>query len=74
MGVGDHQFDATQAASRERAEELEPEGLCLGGADGHAKHLTPAITVHAHGDGHRDGYDATSLAHPIHRADTFSAA
>ena len=32
MGVGDDQLDATQATARERAEEVEPEGLGLGGA------------------------------------------
>ena len=62
MGVGDHQLHAAQAAPGERAEKLEPKGLRLGGADGHAEHFAPAVAVHAHSDGHRDGHGATSLA------------
>jgi hypothetical protein len=33
IGVGDNQLDAAQAAPRQLAQEVEPEGLGLRGAD-----------------------------------------
>ena len=63
MGIGDHQLDAAQAAPSELAQELGPEGLGLGGADGHAEDLAPAIAVDADGDDDGDRDDAAVAAH-----------
>ena len=62
VGVGDHQLDAAQAAPRELAQELGPEGLGLRGADIHAQHLAPAVGVDADRDDHRHRDDAAVLA------------
>ena len=53
VGVGDHQLDAAQAAPRELAQELGPEGLGLRRADIHAEHFAPPVAVDADGDDHR---------------------
>lgn len=45
MGVGDDQFDATQAQAGELAQERRPERLGLGKANVHAEHFAPARTV-----------------------------
>ena len=58
VGVGDDQLDAAQAAPRELAQEVGPEGLGLRGADLHAEHLAPAVAVDADRDDHRDRDDA----------------
>ena len=50
MGIRDHQLDATQATPGQRAQELGPEGLGLGGADCHAQHLAPAVAADGNGD------------------------
>jgi hypothetical protein len=50
--VGDHQLDATQAASRKLAQERGPEGLGPGWANVHVENLAPAIAVDAHRDNH----------------------
>ena len=63
MGIRDHQLDAAQAAALELAQELDPEGLGLRGADRHAEHLAPAVGVDADRDDHRDRDDAPGLAH-----------
>jgi hypothetical protein len=56
MGIGDHQLDAAQAASGERAKELDPERFGLTVADRHAQHFAPAVAVDADGnnDSNRD--------------------
>jgi hypothetical protein len=46
VGVADRQLDADQAAPDERAQELAPEALGLGGADVEADDLPPAGLVH----------------------------
>jgi hypothetical protein len=63
MGVGDDELHAPQAAAGEAPQEGGPEGLRFRGADGHAQHLAPAVTVDAHrdDDGHR--HDPPGLAH-----------
>lgn len=58
MGVGDDEPDAAQASAHQAAEEVEPEGLGLRGADGHAQHFAPPVAVDADGDGHGDRDDA----------------
>ena len=45
--IRDHQLDTTQAASRQAAQEVVPEGLGLAGIDRHAEHFTAAVAVHA---------------------------
>jgi hypothetical protein len=55
VGVGDDKLDAAQAAAGESAQERRPEGLGLGRADVHAKHLASSIGVDADGDDDRDG-------------------
>jgi site-specific DNA recombinase len=62
MRVGDDQLDATQAAPRQRAQEVQPERLRLGGADRHAEDLAAAIAIDADCDGDGDGDDAPGLA------------
>ena len=62
MGVGDDQLHAAQAARRQGAQEVEPEGLRLRGADRHAEHLAPAVAVDADRDGDGDRDDAPGLA------------
>src|SRR6202008_294444 len=63
VGVGDDELHAAQAAAREAAQELGPEGLGLRRADRHAEHLAPAVAVDAHGNGDGDRDDAAGLAH-----------
>ena len=63
MGIRDHQLDAGEPTALELAQELDPEGLGLGGADRHAEHLAPAVGVDRDRDGHRDRDDAPGLAH-----------
>jgi hypothetical protein len=63
MGVRDHQLDAAQAASGERAQELGPEGLGFRRADVHAEHLAPAVAVDSNGDDHRNRHNAPALPH-----------
>ena len=58
MCVRDHQLDAAQAATGERAQEVGPEGLRFGGADLHAQHLAAAVSVDRHRDDHRNRNDA----------------
>jgi site-specific DNA recombinase len=62
VGVGDHQLHAVEAAALQAAQELHPEGLRLGGADGEADDLAPAVGVDRHGDyrGDRDDPAATA--------------
>ena len=43
MGVGDDQADAAEPALDERAHELRPEGLVLGGADVDPEHMPFAV-------------------------------
>ena len=62
MRIRDHQLDAAQAATRERAQKLGPEGLGLGDPDRDAQHLAPAIAVNRHRDDHSDRDDAPLLA------------
>jgi hypothetical protein len=54
--IRDHQLDTTQAASRQAAQEVVPEGLGLAGIDRHAEHFTAAVAVHADGDDDRHRY------------------
>jgi hypothetical protein len=61
--VRDHQLDPGQAATLELAQELDPEGLGLRGADRHAEDLAPAVSIDRDRDGHRDRDDAPGLAH-----------
>jgi len=61
--VGDDQLHSGEAAALEPAQEVNPEGLGLRGADGHAQHLTPTVGVDRDGEGHRDRDDAPGLAH-----------
>jgi hypothetical protein len=61
--IRDHQFDPGQAAALQLAQEVDPEGLGLRHADGHAEHLTPAVGVDRDGDGHCHGDDTSGLAH-----------
>ncbi len=63
MRVGDDELDATQAASRQLAQELRPDRLGLRGADLHAQHLAPAVGVDADGDDDGDRDDAPAAAH-----------
>ncbi|CDX20891.1 hypothetical protein MPL3356_340078 [Mesorhizobium plurifarium] len=47
--------DPAQTAPGELAQELRPDRFGLGGADLHAQHLAPAVTVDAHGDDEGQG-------------------
>ena len=49
-----------EAAAPELAQELDPEGLGLGGAHRHAEHLAPAVGVDRDGDGHCARDDSTA--------------
>ena len=70
MSIGDHQLHAAQAAPRERTQETDPEGLRLGGADRHPKHLAHPIGVHGNGDYDCDRDDPAGLAnHQVRRID-----
>jgi site-specific DNA recombinase len=62
MRVGDDQLDAPQPAPCQGAQEVQPEGLRLGGADGHAEHLASAVAIDADRDGDGDRDDAPGLA------------
>ncbi len=62
MGVGDDELHARRAAPLQNAQEVEPEGLCLGAADGHVEDLAPPVGVDADRDGDRDRDDPPGLA------------
>ena len=57
MSVGDHQFDATQAAAGELAQEVGPECFGLGAADRQAENFTSSVVIDAGGDGNGDRDD-----------------
>ena len=61
--VGDHQLHASQPTPGEGAQELGPEGLCLGRADRHAQHLAPALVVDGNRDGQRHRDDPPGVPH-----------
>src|SRR5206468_1964870 len=52
-----------RAAAGELAQERRPERLGFGRTNIHAENFTPAVTVDADRDNHRDRHDATVLAH-----------
>ncbi len=62
MGVRDDELDAAQAAPRQLAQKVGPEGLGLRRADRQAQYLAPAVAVDADRDDHRDRDDATVAA------------
>ncbi len=62
MGIRDYELDAAQAAPCQRAQELGPEGLGLGGADRDAQHLASAVAVDGDGDDDRDRDNPTGGA------------
>jgi hypothetical protein len=53
MCVRDDQSDATQGASGETVQDLDPERFGFAGADRHAQHVAPAVGIELHGDNHR---------------------
>lgn len=59
--VGDDELDASEATSGELAQELGPDRLGLGGADLHAQHLAPAVSVDPDGNDDADRDDAPLL-------------
>ena len=61
MRIADHELHAAEAAAHEAAQELGPERLGLGRADGHARDVAATIGVHPDGDGDRDTDDAPAL-------------
>jgi hypothetical protein len=61
VGVGDHQLDPGEPPALELAQELQPEGLGLRGADVHTQHFAPAVGVDRHRDGHGDRDDPPVL-------------
>ncbi len=61
MCVGDDELHARQAAPLQAAEEIQPEGLRLGAADGHAEDLAPPVGVDTDRDGHGYRDDAPGL-------------
>ena len=65
MRVGDDEPGAAQAATRERAQELDPERLGLAVADRHAEHLVPAVGVDADGNDHRGLACARANVSPV---------
>ena len=62
MGVGDHQFDATQPAPRQALQKARPEGLGLRRADMQPDDFAPAVGVGRDSDYCRDRHDAAALA------------
>jgi len=62
VGVGDDQLHADQATGDQRAHEVRPERLGLGGADVQADDLPPAGLVHAVGDDHALALHAAAVA------------
>lgn len=60
--VRDDELDAAQAAPRELAQEVGPEGLRFGRADRKAQHLAPAVAVDTDRDDHGDRDDAPVAA------------
>jgi site-specific DNA recombinase len=60
--VGDHQLHAVEPAALQAAQELHPEGLGLGGADGEADDLAPPAGVDRHGNYGGDRDDPAALA------------
>ena len=72
MGVGDHQFDPSEATlycfaeacGYERGKELTPEALSLTVAHLEAQQLPAPVLVHPHGDDDSAGADLLSLAQP----------
>ena len=63
VGIRDHQLNASEAASRKRAQELRPEGLGFRRTDGHAEHLTTPLGINCHSYYYGDRYDPAGLAH-----------
>jgi hypothetical protein len=63
VGIGDYQLHAGEAAPLEPAQELDPEGFGLRGANRHAQHLTPTVGIDRDGHGHGDRDDPAGLAH-----------
>ena len=57
VGVGDHQAHTGQSAAAQRAQELGPERLVLGVADGEAEDLTVAAGGDPGGDHDRPRHD-----------------
>src|SRR5207302_6938772 len=55
--VRDYQLRATQAATCQATQELDPERLGLAMADGHAEHLASSVGVDANSDDDRDRDD-----------------
>ena len=64
LGVGDPQFDPSEATLFERGKELTPEALSLTVAHLEAQQLSAAIDIDAHGDDHRPRADLLSFAKP----------
>ena len=60
--VGDHQPGPMQAAAGQWAQEVKPEGIGFRGAEAHAQHIPPAVSVDARGDDHPRRDDAALLA------------
>ncbi len=61
MVVADGELDAVQAASPQRAQELQPEGLGLDLTDVQADHLAHAVVVDGVGDHERLGHDTAAV-------------
>ena len=59
MRIRDHQLDPAQTTPGERAQKVRPERLGLRGADRHAQHLAPTVTVNRDRDNHCHRDDAT---------------
>ena len=60
--VGDDELHPAQAATRQRAQEVRPEGLGLRGPDRHPEDLALALGAHRDGDYHGDRNDPPGLA------------
>src|SRR2546423_5621332 len=62
VGIRDDELDATQTPPGELAQEVNPEGLGLRGADRQAQPLAPAVAIDADRDNHRDRDDVAVTA------------
>lgn len=62
MGIADDEADAVEAACLERAQEVGPEGLGLGGPDSQADDLATALGIGGHRDYGGDRHDTAALA------------
>lgn len=58
--IGDDQLQPAQAAVRQGAHKVRPDGFGLRGADLHFQHFAPAVGIDADRDDDREGDDAAA--------------